>query len=159
MYFAPSIFEDFRMVWKVMGSNPGYLHKLFFLYTNNAFGSWQLCQKFCFAQFYHSRIQVFVNCSSLVRENLRLLRENVKHKILKIVQPHETPPSAMRWLHNGEALPTNDDRITLSSAWNPKVTFLVQTFSSARLASASASVSPSVRPSAFRPTTSISLHT
>ena len=111
--------------WKVMGSNPGYLHKLFFLYTNNAFGSWQLCQKFCFAQFYHSRIQVFVNCSSLVRENLRLLRENVKHKILKIVQPHETPPSAMRWLHNGDALPTNDDRITLSSAWNPKVTFLV----------------------------------
>ena len=67
----------------------------------------------------------FVNCSSLVRENLRGLRENLKHKILKIVQPHETPPSAMRWLHNGDALPTNDDRITLSSAWNPKVTFLV----------------------------------
>jgi hypothetical protein len=57
-----------------------------------------------------------------VKENLRGLRENFKYKILKIVQPHETPPSAMRWLHNGDALPTNDDRITLSSAWNPKVT-------------------------------------
>lgn len=48
-------------------------------------------------------------------------------RILKIVQPHETPPSAMRWLHNGDALPTNDDRITLSSAWNPKEITLVST--------------------------------
>ena len=42
-------------------------------------------------------------------------------RILKLVQPHETPPTTMKWLHNGNTL-RKDDRITLAAHWNKKVT-------------------------------------
>ena len=42
-------------------------------------------------------------------------------RILKIVQPHETPPS-VKWLHNGHlVMSDNQERISISTTWNKQV--------------------------------------